>query len=138
MSSRVAACSSVSSHLLNRLRTARNMAAASSCVIGSGRKAVTAVSTGCKASMTFLHIAPYISANAIWQHISEMLPSNSALCPLATDPNKRCATGSAGDADLYGLASHFLLNSQRLRPDWRQADYARTNFQASEHSPANA
>ena len=67
MSSSVAACSSVSSHLPNKLRTARNMAAASSWVIGSGRKAVTAVSTGCRASMAFLHMAVYKPNNAIWQ-----------------------------------------------------------------------
>src|SRR3546814_19760361 len=64
---------SVSSHLPKRLRTALNIAAASSWVIGSGRNAGAAVSTGCKASMASLHMALYIPLVAIWQYVSQLL-----------------------------------------------------------------
>src|SRR3546814_3857799 len=56
-----------------RLRTALNIAAASSWVIGSGRNAGAAVSTGCKASMASLHMALYIPLVAIWQYVSQLL-----------------------------------------------------------------
>src|SRR5436305_1293507 len=67
MSSKVAACSSVTPHLPNRLSVARNIASPSSCVIGSARNAWGAVSTGCNANMVNLHMASYMGCQAIWQ-----------------------------------------------------------------------